>query len=1118
MHRSNSAEQLVEALAQLVRTPVCDPGPNTRALAVMDAECIAVQSKGMERWLSMQLARRLGIWANPDFPFPRRLVERLFEAVLGPCPQAAAYAPSALVWAVAAQLPELASHPAFSEVARYLGPSNEPARVLQLASRMAGIFDEYVVYRPEQLRAWESGTGSGWQATLWRALAARHGTSHLAARAAAFVRALRGREQRAADLPARVSVFGVTTLPPLFVHVLAELSRCIEVHLFVTSPTRHYVGDLRPKEPVSAARMPLAGAEDHPLLASLGRVGREFQQILEQSADYRDGSLPHADPGSDSALHAIQSDMLHLRDRSSEPATRLELAPDDDSITIHACHATLREVQVVHDRLLALLERDPSLETRDIVLMTPCIESYAPVIEAVFQESGRPSLPFRIADRGLLTSHQVFDAFCAMVDCTAGRLNANALLDVAAMDPVRERFGIRAEQLPLVRTWVRDVGVRWGADDAHRRAEGQPAELVNSWRFGLDRLLLGYAMPSSDQRLYAGTLPYPHTGADDAELLGQLNELCETLFSFRRRLAGAHQPATWRDTLAQLLDRTIDPSGSYAHQHQSLRNALHTLAREAEAAGFAGDVDLGSVRHQLDRILRRELPAYGFLSGGITCCQLVPMRGIPFRVVCLLGMSDARFPRGQPKTSFDPTAREHRSGDRNQRDDDRCAFLEAVLSAREHLIVSYVGQDIHTNQLLPACGPVDELLDCLQQSFVHPGEHVSAAGWARERFVLRHPLQPFSPRYFDASDARLFSFSDTAARAASALNAARKPPAAFFPEGTQHAAGNPTADPANPSASAGALSPPAQREHPSAPQDIELAELERYLTHPLRAFLQRDLGLYLGGDAQSLKDREPLELDALERFRLGDSVLRAALAGRPREETEHTLRASGQLPWGSPGALLLEEIAPLAHEIADLAGRYAAEAALPPLKVDCVLAGWRLKGELSDLWPGAQLHVTYSRMGTRIELRQWIRHVVLNYLCSAACSAPRLAHYPRTSVVLGRATGKGAGCVTFRPLTDARGTLQVLLAIAGTARQQPLPLLVRSSRVYAQRVGLDGDTEAAVTSARREYLGSEYRAGGESSDPYIRQVYGDRDPTEQPGFADLALALYGPLLRNRTET
>ncbi|HSR36467.1 MAG TPA: exodeoxyribonuclease V subunit gamma, partial [Desulfurivibrionaceae bacterium] len=476
LYRSNRVETLAACLAELCREPLASP---------LSRECIVVQSKGMATWLTMRLADSFGVWANPDFPHPRQLIERLLVVTLGErAALAADWNRDRLTLAILEELPALLAQPEFSPIARYFATGRDDCKQLQLAERIAQVFDQYAVFRPDMVLEWEAGANTapgqdeGWQPFLWRAIAARL-VSPARLYQEAFASLQEGRLLQRASLPERLFLFGITTLPPVYLSLLAELAQHLPVHLLLFAPTEEYWGEtasaaaagrLLRRTAGSTAELHLAAG--HPLLASLGTLGRDFQVLLEERvAAMADHSLFTAHETPRTLLHLVQDDILKLRHRHPR-ATEAECAPmmldaADDSLVIHCCHSPLREVEVLQDQLLAMFDRE-GLAPRDIAVMVPDIETYAPFIEAVFgRDPADPRfLPFRIADRGLGREAPLVEAFFSLLALLPGRLAAPQVLDFLGVAPVREHFAIAAEELAALLLRPTPLGSREGIDAA----------------------------------------------------------------------------------------------------------------------------------------------------------------------------------------------------------------------------------------------------------------------------------------------------------------------------------------------------------------------------------------------------------------------------------------------------------------------------------------------------------------------------------------------------------------------------------------------------------------------------------------------------------------------------
>lgn len=1041
-------------------------------------ECILVQHQGMARWIVQGLAERQGIAARLRFPFPASFVWEVFRHTLGPAaiPENSPYARETLAWRLLDQLMALPDTPLYAPLQRYLGRPATAERAWRLALRLADLFDQYLVYRPALIRDWETGAEPrDWQAELWRQLRTGIDGPHRAD-------LLTGFQQRAASgaldcstLPPRLAVFGLSALAPAHLQVLAQLAGQLEIALFAVNPSSEYWmlldaprSQARQRERQRTQATPTS-ADDHreaghPLLASLGRGARDYLDLLlEQPAELVDAWQPVS---CDQLLHCLQADILELRERGLDPdCPPWPLAGDDHSLTLHDCHSPLREIEVLHDALLQRFASLPDLHPREIVVMAPDIGRYAPYIEAVFG-SARASrrIPWSIADRDPAESDPLLRAFLALLDLPNGRYSAASLLALLETPAIARRFEIDATALPRLTQWIEEAGIRWGLDAGHRASLDLPAFATHSWRQGLDRLLLGYALPETAAALQ-GIDPYPEIEGGEADWLGGLAEFINRLQRWHQEAAVARPLTDWVRRLNPLIDALLRPEAEELQTLTQLRETLDELAHQAERAGSRQPLPLAIVREQLRAGLAARDPGRAFLAGGVTFCNLVPMRSVPFRVVCLLGMNDGDYPRQRPGLGFDRIAAQPRKGDRSLRDDDRYLFLEALLSARDAVHISYQGRSPRDNSEQPPSVLVSELLDHLDQSCTAGSE------LPRRRLLTRHPLQPFSARYFDPAQPALFSYSTDWASAGEPAPAAGE----FCP------------DPLPLAPEVGAL---------------ELEDLIQFFENPSRAFLRNTLGLHLRPLAEELPEDEDFTLDALAAHRLRERLLASALGSQDLDPELDRLQRQGQLPPGPAGRIiaepLLDEVQALVADIHEALGTRSPTTQSFELQ----LADYCLSGHLDGLCPAGRISWRTARLKARDALRLWLNHLVLNALAPPGIT-PRSQHLARD------------GRLHLGPVSDARERLHDLITLYQQGQAQPLPFAPASAQAYARA----RDHDRGLRAARDAWEPPPHNGShtGEGSDAAHRRCWPAGPDRFGSRFTELAERIWRPLLA-ATET
>lgn len=1060
-YHSNRLERLADQLAHILRQPLTDP---------LAPETIVVQHPGMGRWLSLQLARRLAICANMAFPLPAGFIWQLLRLLLEDVPESDCFKPELMQWRLFERLERPLPGQAFVPLRRYLSDDDELSR-FQLAGELANCFGQYLVYRPDWIGLWQKGrdavAGDGWQAALWRDLVAERGQEHWVDLQQRLARTVESGQINPASLPERICLFALNALSPGYLEMLNLASRWIDIHLFVLNPAEGYWMDLITeaeweRRALDADDQALYLDVGNPLLASMGGQGSDFLASLlaHDAGAWEDFVAPEGG----ALLYRLQRDILYAADQDRQQEHRL-VEPMDLSLQCHLCHSPMREVEVLHDQLLACFAADASLQPSDILVMTPDMDSYAPYIEAVFGESvGRTHIPYTLSDRSQLAESPVVALFLQLLAQPGGRYPVDEVFSLLEQPLLHRRFGLSAGDLPRIRHWLESVAIRWGRDGTERAALGLPLTGQNSWQRGLDRLLLGYALPGNDQQLFQGLLPCAEVEGSDGQILAGLYSFVTALFDLEEAIGQDCPAEQWALRLHQLIERFFDPDEAESRQVQALRAAIARIAETIRLAGFSGPLSRELVMTQLTD--QFSTPSGGhFLGGGVSFCALTPMRALPFRMICMIGMNDGSFPRERRPPGFNLLAGRRRPGDRSRRADDRYLFLETLISARERLYFSYVAQDIRDNTPLPPSVLLSEVMDYLDDHYVTgPGQPVS------EFLSVRHPLQAFNPRYF-APNSGLFSYSEANLQGARALLAPVIPSVRFI-------------------------------QHPlPEPEDhwrqVEVARLIRFYANPVRYLLSDRLGITIPYEQAVMEHRDPFTLDYFQRSELFQRLVEAALDGDEPARRLAVERARGTLPHGSNGGVLFKRLVGQASQFATrLQPLYHGRDERQTLTLDFSHDNLRLMGRLEQVSPTGLIGYSLEKIPDSQLLALWIRHLLLNIAAEGVTPVSRW---------LSR-----EGLVTLPPVANAAERLAELLRLYWQGLQQPLPLFARAARSYVVSLQAGRSRDDCLKQARAKWLGG-YLGFAEYDNPYYRLAYPDGDVLDET-FESVSERVFGPLL------
>lgn len=873
LYPSNKLEHLSYLLGALLKQ---QPG------SVLQPETILVESPGMQHWLNMQLASEQGIAMNFAFPLPTRFMWNTARTVLGEdkVPQQSAYRREVLVWRIdrLIQSDGFCQQSVTAPVCQYwqtAGTQEEQSvRRLQFAVALADVLEQYQLYRPQWLFNWEAGAvnleGSedeAWQALIWRMLVEEI-PLHPARLHQQAVNKLS--EEGCSDLPSRIIVFAINTMAPQLVEFFDALARHTDIHIFHLNPSVSYWGDVKSdrERALSLRQQGIAAWRentlDNPLLGNLGQQGRDLFNLLTELDTFEvaafDTSAPEEHSKSPSLLNQVQQDILHGCHPNREFSTDL----NDHSVMVVNTHSALREVQGLHDNLLYLMQSNPEIKPSDIVVMCPAIEDYAPLIDAVFHRVGTaapqrqepPRIVCSIADRTPLDADPLVAAFISLLSLPDSRFEVTKIMDYLRLDAIRAKFSIEADDLTVMQFWLEQAHVHWGVDASHKQSvsDNADAQPMFSWYWGLERLLVGMAL-NDTPTLTGELLSVPDVEGQQSVILGKLIALVERLRYFAGALTQNRTADEWHLFLTELRQACFTPAAEQADSWETIGKATSDVAAHCREAKYEETLSLRQIRDMLVRRFSSPDAGNHFLTGQVTFCSMLPMRSIPFKVVCVLGLNDGEFPRQSTPVSIDLIAEAPRKrGDRSRRLEDRYLFLEAVISAREHLYLSYQANSAQDNSERQPSLVLQELLRILQAGYGFTDNHLHKLS-----------LHPFSVSRFGEPRP---GFEKGWFRLANAI--------AMRHEQVRE--------------------PVAPLQEAEIPEQVDVATLARSLCQPLRHFARHQLGLNLDSGDPALDDSEPFTDNPLTRYKVLSELTEKQINHASTAQIKQMARLSGELP------------------------------------------------------------------------------------------------------------------------------------------------------------------------------------------------------------------------------
>ncbi len=1081
---------------------------------------VIVPNAAVARSLQLAVARKLGICANVKFGFLGHWLWQLARSVDPSIPERSPIDPEVMSWLVLRLLEER-RFTDFPRLAGFLAGADDLMR-LDLARAVARVFDHYATYRPDWLAAWSAGriipefrgqplteADEEWQRELWLAIGralSLDGVHPLLSIFGNLSAPAPDRPEGTSSLPQSAAVFALPAIPPLYLHALRRLAAVMEITLYLLNPCRQYWFEIVPPRRLAylATRRQDAHAEvGHELLADWGRATQAAIDLIYEEAVTAQASdtAEFQVPAGDTLLANLQRSLLDMEDL--RPGG-LSPGADDHSIEIHCCHGPVRELEVLQDRLLALFGEDRTLRCDDVAVLTPDIDALAPAVEAVF--GAAPSgyfLPYAVVGRAPSRTNAYLRVLIETLELLSSRLPAGRVFELLRREPVARRFSLDREGLRRIRRWMNQAGIHWGLDGPHRREMGLPEEERHTFRRGLDMLFMGLALPELEEPL-AGILPADGVEGSRAETLGGFRAFVKRLAHWKRRLEPPPAAGAWQEILNGILADFTRPAAHDQGEYDRVLGAIAILAESWRAAGLTHGLSTRIVRAALtDADTERRGAAPG---GAITFASLAALGGLDYRVICLIGMGDDAFPVRERPREFDliPKGRPRR-GDRQRRREDRGIFLATLLAARDILHISYPGRDRRDNAELPPSVLVSQLRDYLARAISPADSAAAELGAARRRLTVVHPPQPFSRRYFDGSDPRLYS------HAASYAAATGTPDSVTTTTGNNdYPDDDENGEPREPA-------PPFFTGMPATPADpgpdppaLTAADLESFLHNPSRFFLQRRLQIHLVRAEDIPRDEEPLIMGFTEERDLAGFVV-AACEVRKRvlefDEALEIIRARPACPSGAAAAAGLFRIWPALTRLATRLLTASNSPRLLPrrhvLTLEVRGKTWLLTVDSGDLRPEGIIRYRCDELRGFDHLQSWISHLTLCAVRPGGV-APATRHLAFD------------GDLYFDALSseEARRFLTDLIGLYAAGLERPTPFFRRSAWAFAEKAG-----RQKIAAAQNKWRGvKDGQFEPEGADGWHALAWrGVADPLASP-FPEIAALVFDPIMRYRTVT
>jgi len=995
---------------------------------------IIVQNREMQQWLTLQEAERSSISANNEFIFPSEFIWKLSRLKN---PDLNIYLPSDIIplqWGIFEVLQQ------DKELQKTLFRSSDINHklLLQISKSIADVFDLYQVFRPEMLTRWSKGSfiytdkQEQWQANLWIKLCKKWGKlDGISTRVDAYndlKDLILNEEFPFQSLPGNIWMFGVPQIPSPISEIYILLSKKINCHQFSID-----IESSKEDSDVSSF--------NHKLLKAVRNRNEIWRlNLIKYNSDVQNVVVDEAESLIDTKLHKIQKLI------SNEPFEKSFLV--DNSITINSCHSKKREIEVLKDSILEAMNAEPKLKAEDILVLVPNVNDYRSHLNECFvSDTSDQTIPINLG----FSDYSEFreSTFLNLIGLLNSDFKVNSIIDLMDNPMISEKWKFTTDDVKQIREWANELHI-------HRFVDGD----VFSWRNGLNRLFLGFAMEKRDYQLVNSTIPYDKLyTSDSVELVGKLSSFIDEIETLSTLTSSLYSVPDWLSMAKNIVSVFLLSSYNDEFKIQSLVEKIETLKKQVAVSKYQEKIEFETFYIWLkDQFSGNNSSSTGF-GHGISVSEYVPNRSIPHKFVAILGFNESQFPRTQIRPDFDLIHKYPQPGDRITIDEDRYLFFDMIQSANQRLHISFIGQDQYSQNKKAPSILIQELIDLTNDLGI-------------DLEITEHKLHGFDPAYFKKDV--LNSFSKNRLEMAENLTS-DKSVTAFWDQNLDI-------------------------ESEFDLSTISLFELISFYTHPIKFVCNTLLGIRDNEDFRDLNDREPFKLDGLGRYFLKDFLVESYL----KEINEHSVikfaKSEGLVPEGYPGILELNTNRALVDQFSEVRDRYDFSL-FETINIELEHDQSIISGNVHGIINNERVVIKPGDIKSKYKMELWLTHQLLNTSSSYKSS---LYYIDKK---------KGVEPISLESsqldLEHFKFLIDHFKECLSFKKNTLFPM--ESSFVFAKSMNSDGDIENAIKKAQKAWDGGEY--GSSETDFYNLLIFKNDAFIQTKEFQDYALAIWSPILK-----
>jgi len=713
---------------------------------IFEKEIFVYDSKILFQYLNIFIAEKIGISANIKLYHPNDFIWKLFEIISPKKKLKNTFTHSMMIWKIMKIIDD-------KKIFENYNKKEAKLQKFKFSFLMANIFEQYIFYRPNWINEWETEKNTSiidqndiWQIKLWIEIIKNSKKTHQYSYHFAnlfynFQKLFEEKKIQKKHLPSRCFIISSFALNPSYIRIFQNISTYINIYFLYVTPFKKNIFNFIQDNNIFLNQKKNKKPCDNSLIKLWGQYEKIYALYIIRSKEMKIINC-FKENNNRNLLNSIKNDLL----KKNINKKKRFLISTDNSISINICFNKKNEIEILHKKLLIFFNKNSSIKPKDVVVTSFSIENYISSINSVFaSENNKKQIPFFIANKFSKKTNIIISSFKKILNLANSRFHNEEILEFLDIPEIAKKFNLSEEEIKILYYWIEEANIRWAIDCKHKDYLSFPKNKQNTWLYGIEKLLLSYAM-NDTEKVWNNILSCSSINGSRTEIIEKLIIFIKTLKKWQKKLSRSQYLIHWHSLSKDLINDFFFCSQKIEKSIKMIQKNWTEMINNNLSSGYLKKVSINI-------LIKNFFYKYyfnnhqKFLPDVVNFCHPNAVCYIPFKIICIIGADHLSVPKINHLDKFNLLKKYPLIEDINIYQKYCYLFAQSISCAEQYFYISYVGYSIKDESKIYPSILIDQLLHYISSNFCFSGD-CNLSLQDNSKKIIKHLCKKYKIQYF----------------------------------------------------------------------------------------------------------------------------------------------------------------------------------------------------------------------------------------------------------------------------------------------------------------------------------------------------------------------------------